>query len=237
MLPLAAMIVVGTTAFAFGWQDYLSFEALRDHREILLAWRDAHPIEAVAAFMAIYVIVVALSLPGAVWMTVVAGFLFGPTIGTIYVVGAATIGATILFLAARYAFADFFRARAGGTIERMESGFRRNALNYLLVLRLVPIFPFWLVNLVPAFLGVSLRTFILGTLIGIIPGSIVYCLVGSGVAKVIDAGGEPDLDLILSPPILAPLLGLAMLALIPVFCRHRQRRSRSDVTIDRNNRR
>lgn len=218
------MLVAGTLFFVFGWQDYLSLDALRAHRQLLLHWRDSEPIVSVVVFAAVYIAVVALSLPGAVWMTIVAGFLFGPVVGSLYVVVAATGGAVILFLAARYACGNWLRRRAGCTIARMEAGFRENALSYLLFLRLVPIFPFWLVNLVPAFLGVPLRSFVLGTLIGIIPGSVVYCMVGSGVGAVIDAGGEPDLCLIFSPPVLLPLLGLALISLTPVIWKHWRRR-------------
>lgn len=224
LLPISVMLLLGTLVFVFGWQDYLSFDALKEHRQWLLHWRDTAPIISVVVFSVVYVAVVALSLPGAVWMSIIAGFLFGPVVGSIYVVIAATGGAVLLFLAARYACAERLRRRACGAIARMEAGFRENALNYLLFLRLVPIFPFWLVNLVPAFLGVPLRTFVLGTLIGIIPGSIVYCTVGSGVGAVLDAGGEPDLELILSPPILLPLVGLALLSLVPVLWKVRQRR-------------
>lgn len=215
--PLAAMLAFGTLAFALGWQDYLSLPALHDHRDAVLGWRDAYPIRTAITFGVVYAAAVALSLPGAIWMTIVAGFLFGPMVGTLYVVGAATIGASLVFLAARYAFAGLLRRKAGGAVATMEAGFRRNALSYLLFLRLVPVFPFWLVNLVPAILGVPLRTFVVGTLIGIFPGSVVYCMVGNGLSAAIDNGREPDPGLLLSPPILLPLLGLAALSLLPVL--------------------
>jgi uncharacterized membrane protein YdjX (TVP38/TMEM64 family) len=115
------------------------------------------------------------------------------------------------------------RAKAGPAMRRMEDGFRENALSYLLVLRLVPLFPFWLVNLVPAFLGVPLRTFVIGTFVGIIPGSVVYCLVGSGLGSVFDAGETPDLGIIFEPEILAPIIGLAVLSVIPVVYKHLKR--------------
>jgi Uncharacterized conserved protein len=224
LLPLALLLCGGTLVFAFGWDDYLSLDALRRHRDTLLEWRDAHPFVTVIAFALIYVVSVALSLPGAVWMSIIAGFLFGAVGGSVIVVCAATTGATLIFLAARHAYVDILRRKAGGAIARMRCGFRENAFCYLLFLRLVPAFPFWLVNLVPAFLGVRLDTFVLGTLVGVIPGSIVYSLVGSGVDTVIDAGGKPDLGLIFTPPILIPLLGLAVLSLLPVVWRTLQSR-------------
>ena len=127
--------------------------------------------------------------------------------------------------AARTALGDVFRAKAGPFVSKMEDGFRRNALNYLLVLRLIPLFPFWLVNLVPAFLGVSTATYVLGTFVGIIPGTFVYASVGNGLGALIDAGQDPDLRIIFRLDILGPLLGLAALALLPVvYKRMRARR-------------
>ena len=223
ILPIAAVIIAGIVVFATGWDDYLSLAALKEHRAGLIAWHDARPFVSAAAFMGLYAIAVMLSVPGAVWFTVIGGFLFGVVHGTIFTVGAATVGACAIFLAARYAFADFFRARAGNALRRMERGFHENALSYLLFLRLIPIFPFWLVNLVPALLGVPLRTFFLGTLIGILPGSFVYTLVGNGIGAVLDAGGEPDLGIVFEPEVLAPLVGLAVLSLVPVLVKRRRR--------------
>ena len=130
---------------------------------------------------------------------------------------AATCGATLIFLAARYAFADYFHAKAGPALHRMEDGFRKNAMSYLLFLRLVPVFPFWLVNLVPALLGVPMRTYIIATFFGIMPGSLVFCWVGSGLGVVLDQGEKPDLGIIFEPAILYPMIGLAILSLIPVI--------------------
>lgn len=224
-LAPVALIVLGFAAFfAFDLDRFLSLEALKQNREALLAWRGDHQVLAALAFIAAYTLIVALSLPGAIWMTIAGGFLFGVVGGTIYVVIAATIGATGIFLAARYALSDLLRAKAGPTIRKMEAGFAENAMSYLLVLRLVPIFPFWLVNLVPAFLGVPLRTFVIGTFFGIIPGSAVYTLVGNGLGAVLDAGGKPDLGLIFAPEILAPIIGLALLSLVPVVYKRLRRR-------------
>ena len=216
LAPLAIVATAFAAFFVFDLDRFLSFDALSDNREALLAWQEAHRTLAIGVFVAVYAFAVALSLPGAIWMTIAGGFLFGPVEGSVLVVIAATVGASAIFLAARYALGDALRARAGPAIRKMEAGFRDNALSYLLVLRLVPLFPFWLVNLVPAFLGVPLRTFVIGTFLGIIPGSVVYTLVGNGLGAVFDAGEEPDLGVIFKPEILAPIAGLAVLSLVPV---------------------
>jgi uncharacterized membrane protein YdjX (TVP38/TMEM64 family) len=226
LLPLAVVAGGFGAFFVFGWNEYLSFETLREHRQGLLAWRQDHYAVAALTFVAIYVLVVAFSLPGAVWMTIGGGFVFGAASAAVYVIVAATLGASAIFLVARYALGDVLRAKAGPAMRRMEAGFRENALSYLLVLRLVPLFPFWLVNLVPAFLGVPLRTFVIGTFVGIIPGSVVYCLVGNGLGAVFDAGETPDLGIIFEPEILAPIVGLAVLSVVPVVYK-RLRRTKS----------
>lgn len=216
IIVLAAGLVA---FFAFGLDDYVSFEALRDHREVLLKFVAGHRVQAALLFMACYAVVIAFSVPGGSIMTIAGGFLFGTIAATVYVVIAATVGATALFLAARTAFGDALRARAGPAMKKMEAGFRKNALNYLLFLRLLPIFPFWLVNLVPALLGVPLGTYLAATFIGIIPGSFVYASVGNGLGALFDAGELPDLGIIFAPDILIPIVGLALLALLPVAYR------------------
>ncbi|MBL6958013.1 MAG: TVP38/TMEM64 family protein [Rhodospirillales bacterium] len=217
LLPLALIAAGFVAFFSFGLNDYLSFDALREHRQALLDWRDANQVAAMAVFIGVYAVVVALSIPGGVWMTLAGGFLFGVSQATLCVVIGATLGAIGLFLAARYACADYFHKKAGPAVRKMEDGFRENALSYLLVLRLVPLFPFWLVNLVPALLGVPLRTFIIGTFFGIIPGTAVYASVGNGLGAIFEAGGTPDLGIIFNPEILLPIAGLALLSLIPVI--------------------
>lgn len=225
LLPLAVIAVGFLAFFAFDLDEYLSFEALRENRETLLAWRDRNQVAALLIFIAVYAALVAISLPGAIWMTIGCGFLFGTTLGAFSAVVAGTIGASLIFLAARYTFNDYLRRKAGPMIRKMEGGFRRNALSYLLFLRLMPIFPFWLVNLVPAFLGVPLRTFVVGTFFGAIPWSLVYASIGNGLGAVIDAGQRPNLAVILDPAILLPILGLAMLSLLPVAYKAVKRRS------------
>lgn len=216
LLPLILLLAGLLVVYASGLHKYLSFEALHDHREELVAWVARDRLLAAVAFMGLYAIVVALSLPGGALLTIVGGFLFGTVFGALCTMIGATAGATVVFLAARTAFRDVLRARAGPFLSRMEAGFKANAFNYLVVLRLVPLFPFWLVNLVPAFLGVRVRTFILGTAIGIIPGTFVYSSFGNGLGALIDMGASPDLSAIFTPAILVPIIGLALLALVPV---------------------
>jgi uncharacterized membrane protein YdjX (TVP38/TMEM64 family) len=215
-LPLAVLLLAIVAAFALGLDDYLSFEQLERNRAQLLDFVDRHPLLAPFAFMLIYAAVIALSIPGGAILTIAGGFLFGVVAATCYVVIAATFGATVVFLIARTALGDSLRGKAGPAMRRMEVGFRDNALSYLLFLRLIPIFPFWLVNLVPAFLGVPLKTYVLATLVGIIPGSLVYASVGNGLGVVFEAGGRPDLGIIFEPQIILPIAGLAVLAILPV---------------------
>ena len=214
--PLVLVVLALAAVFIFGLDDYLNFEMLKNNRETVLDWYGQNRILAAVGFVVLYALVVALSVPGAVWLSLAAGFLMGTVAATIVVVIAATLGALGIFLIARYALADFFHRKAGAAGRKMEAGFQENALSYLLVLRLVPLFPFWLVNLAPALLGVPARTFVIGTFLGIIPGTAVFCSMGNGLGVVFDQGGMPDLDMIFQPEIFGPLLGLAVLSLLPI---------------------
>ncbi len=209
-------VTVVVAFFALGLERYLSIDALRQHRGALRTWVETSGVLAVLVFVAVYIITVAFSLPGATVLSIASGFLFGAGWGTVIVVISATLGATALFSMAKTALGDALRARAGAWLPRLETGFREHALSYLLVLRLVPIFPFFVINLVPAFLGVPLGTFVLGTFIGIMPGSFVYTTVGAGLGSVFDAGGTFSLRGVLTPQIVTALVGLAVLAMVPV---------------------
>jgi uncharacterized membrane protein YdjX (TVP38/TMEM64 family) len=217
--PLAILLLAVVAAFTLGLHEYLSFEQLERNRAWLLDLVHRHAVLAPFAFMLIYAIAIALSIPGGAILTMAGGFLFGIAAATVYAVVAATLGATIVFLIAKTAFGNTLRQRAGPAMRRMETGFRENALNYLLVLRLIPVFPFWLVNLVSAFLGVPLRTYVMATAVGIIPGTLVYASIGNGLGAVFEAGGRPDLGIIFESEIILPIIGLAALALLPVAYR------------------
>ena len=224
IVPIAFLAAGLVAFFAFDLNSYVSLDALKDHKDQLKIWVANHGFLTGLAFMAVYAVAVAFSIPGAVFITIAGGLMFGPYLATVYVVIGATVGALAVFLAARYAFRDFFRQKIGNAVKRMEAGFRENELSYMFILRLVPLFPFWLVNLVPAFLGVSVRTYVFGTLIGIIPGAFVYSLVGDGAGAVLEAGGDLDLGIIFEPRFLAPIVGLALLACLPiVYKRFRKR--------------
>ncbi len=215
-LPVLAIALGAALFFAFGLQRYLSLDALKANRDWLY-WQVAnHLILVLAVYALVYAGIVALSLPGATVLTLAGGCMFGQWLGTGVTVIAATIGATLLFLAARTAFGDLLRARAGPWLTRMHDGFKANAFSYLLFLRLVPAFPFFVVNLVPAFLGVELGTFVLATFIGIIPGTFVYTSVGAGLKSVLDSNGDFSLGSVLTPQISTALIGLALLSLLPV---------------------
>jgi len=223
--PLVLIAAAVALAFALGLDRYLSFEALAENRTHLLAWAAENRSMAILVYVSIYIVVVACSLPGGAVATLTGGFLFGTLLGGTLAVIGATVGATLLFLAARTALGDFLRAKAGPSLAAFEAGFRENALSYLLVLRLVPAFPFFLVNLAPAFLGVKLGTYIAGTLLGIVPATFVFASIGAGLGAVFDRGEQPDLALVASPAVVLPLLGLAALALIPVAVRYWRKRS------------
>ncbi|HEY7493005.1 MAG TPA: TVP38/TMEM64 family protein [Candidatus Tectomicrobia bacterium] len=216
LVPVLVLVVGLVVFFALGLERYLSFDTLREHRTTLRAWVETSEVRAALLFMAIYAMVVAFSVPGATVLSITGGFLFGTVWGAVCNVISATLGATVLFLIAKTAFGDTLRTRAGPWLQNMEAGFRDNALSYLLVLRLVPLFPFFMVNLVPALLGVPLSTYVLGTFVGIIPGALVYATVGAGLGSIFDAGGEFSASGILTPQVLLSLLGLAVLAMLPV---------------------
>lgn len=230
IIPLGLLAAGLVAFFAFDLNQYISLDALKENREQLQSWVADYGVLSALIFAGIYALAVAFSIPGAVFITIAGGFMFGPYLGTVYVVVGATIGAVGVFLAAKYAVGDVLRAKAGPAIKRMEAGFRENELSYLLILRLVPLFPFWLVNLVPAFLGVSLRTYTIGTLLGIIPGAFVYALVGDGAGAVLDAGGDLNLGIIFAPRFLAPIIGLAVLACIPIVYKKMKARKAASST-------
>lgn len=214
--PVVAILAAVAGAFALGVDDYLNFDALRENREVLMSFTQNNVIAAAALFITVYALATALSLPGGAVLSIAGGFLFGSILGTAWVVLGATIGAVGIFLAARTALGDFLKAKAGPWLKKMEAGFQDNALSYLLVLRLVPLFPFVVVNLVPAFLGVKLRIFVLATFVGIIPGSFVFASIGAGLGSVFDRGDSFSPANALTPEVIVALVGLSVLSVIPV---------------------
>jgi uncharacterized membrane protein YdjX (TVP38/TMEM64 family) len=218
-----ALAVVGIIIAlrATGLGELLSLDTLARHREALAGFVARNALLAAGAFVLVYAAAVALSVPGAIILTLSGGFLFGAVLGTLLTVLGATIGATLVFLFARTIFGENALDRFGAPAQRLAEGIRRNAGSYLLVLRLVPLFPFFLVNLVPAFVGVKLPIYVLTTFFGIMPGTFVFSLTGAGLGSILDAGGTLDLGSVLTPQILGALLGLAALSLAAIPLKNR----------------
>ena len=217
LMPIFVLVAGLVAFFVFDLDRYLSLTVIKENREVLTGLVAQAGLVAWLVFVGIYAVVTAFSIPGGAVMTIVGGFLFGPWLGGTLTVIGATVGATAVFSAARYALADSLRAKVGSAMHKMENGFNENALNYLLFLRLIPLFPFWLVNLIPALLNVPIKVYIFGTAIGIIPGSFVYSLVGDGVGALLEAGRDINLGIIFEPRFLLPVLGLGALALLPAL--------------------
>ncbi|MBA83467.1 MAG: hypothetical protein CML60_06095 [Rhodobacteraceae bacterium] len=218
MLPL--MVIVGV-ALVGGYllRDYLSFETLRDNRQALLAFRDAHYAATVLVFMLVYVGIVVFSLPGATVATLTGGFLFATFPGALFNITAATIGAVGIFLAARWGLGERLAARmqsSQGAVKKIKDGIDENQWSMLFLIRLVPAVPFFVANLVPALVGVPLPRFAISTFLGIIPGGVVYTSVGAGLGEVFARGETPNLGIIFEPQILLPILGLCALAALPI---------------------
>ena len=215
LLPLGLLLLAATAFILGGGRRYLTFAQLAEHRALLCDIVARGGILAVIGFTLGYAGLTALSVPGAMLLTLASGFLFGPWFGAFYALVGATLGASAVFLAARAGLAGLAE-RSGPRVARIKEGFRQAALSYLLCLRLVPLFPFWLVNLVAGASGMRLRVYVIATFVGMIPGAVVYAGIGNGVGALIAAGQHPDPYTIFRPAILLPLLGLAALSLLPV---------------------
>lgn len=211
LLLLLVGLVLAALFFFFDLGRFLTLESLKNHRDLLLAWQADHRLATIALFMLIYIVQTALSLPGATILSLAAGVLFGPWLGTLYAVAAAGSGAGLAFLACRYLFRDWVVKKFGGKLEGINRELEGRGLNYLLFLRLVPVFPFFLINLAAGLTPLPLRTFLLGTFVGIIPGGFVYVNAGAGLASI------DTLADIASPRVLGAFALLGLFALIPVI--------------------
>jgi len=219
LLPLVAIVVVAATGY-FTLGDTLSFDTLRDNRENLLAFRDAHYLLTVLVFVAIYVVIVSFSLPGAAVASLTGGFLFAVFPGVLLNVAAATIGATVIFTAARLGLGEALSRKmdaSEGAVKSIKDGLRDNELSFLFLMRLVPAVPFFAANLVPALVGVKTGRFVFTTFFGIMPGALVYTWIGAGLGDVFARGESPNLGVIFEPFILTPILGLCLLAALPIL--------------------
>ena len=213
---LIALIFLGALLafFLLDGGRYLTLDALQQNRAALLDFTRQHYWRALLIGIGIYTAATAFSIPGGVLLSLTMGFLFGRWVGTGVIVISATAGAALVFLAARYLFADAMRAKLGGRLREMSEGFARDGFNYLLFLRLVPLFPFWLVNLAPAFTGIRLSTYAAATAIGVIPGSFVFANLGQSLGRI-----ESTAQLV-SAETLGALALLGLLALVPVLIKH-----------------
>jgi uncharacterized membrane protein YdjX (TVP38/TMEM64 family) len=215
LLILAAVIA----AFTSGLTRHLTLHELAHRREAVEAVVHAHPWLGFLAYVGAYAAVVALSLPAALVMTLTGGLLFGPWIGGLAAAISCTVGATIVFLICRIASGDFIRQRAGPTATRIEAGVRENAFSYIVILRLLPVAPFWLINLALGLIDIPLLTFVVASFIGILPVSLIFATVGSGLNEAFARHRHVGPDLILQPKFLLPLIALSILSLGPVAYR------------------
>jgi uncharacterized membrane protein YdjX (TVP38/TMEM64 family) len=211
-IAIAVLIICGIAAFFYlDLGRFLSLDALKENRDHLLAFTEANYAGAVALFVLCYIAVTALSLPGAAIMTLAGGFLFGSLLGTLFVNLGATTGATLAFLAARYVLRDWVEQKFGRWLGPIQEGFTNHAFNYLMTLRLIPLFPFFVVNLVSGLTRMSLGTYIAATALGIIPGSFVYAYAGRQLGTI------NSLKEIASPNVIMAFVLLGLLALVPSF--------------------
>lgn len=217
LLPLLIIIAISVTAYILGFTEYISFDMLKEHRGTILAWVDKHPILAPLSYIGFYTVGTAVSFPGAGILTMTGGFVFGQPWATIYTVIGATAGASIIFSICKTAMGAIFRERAKPFLKKMEEGFQKNQASYLLFLRFVPLFPFWIINIAPALFNVPLWTYVWTTFIGIIPGSFAYTQAGTGIGAILDSGEELTLEGILNIHMKIALIALAILALVPII--------------------
>lgn len=228
--PVGVVLLGLALGYAFGLQDYLSLGFLAEQRQALRNYVEAHSLWSALLFFSVYILAVAFSFPAASILTIFGGFLFGWLLGGVLVAVAATIGASVLFLATRSAFGSFLRHRVDGVVKKLAEGFRENAFGYLFVIRLAPVFPFFVVNIAAALFDISLGRFVAATFLGILPGTFAYAYLGQGVDSVIvaaqDAGREAEVSDLVTGEITLAFLALAVIALTPTIVRQVRRHRR-----------
>ena len=222
-IPLIVIIILMLIAYFSGITQFLTFENIKENRQLILSYIDQYPLLTLCLFILLYIVMTALSLPGGALLSIIGGFLFGVPLSTIYVVVGATIGATIIFLAARTAIGDLLKRKAGPFLSKMDAGFQKNTASYLLFLRLIPLVPFWLVNIAPAFFNVKTRTYLWTTFVGIIPGAYVFTQAGNGLGAIFDSGKEFSIETVFNIEVKMALVVLALFALIPIFVKRLRR--------------
>lgn len=226
ILVILAAALAGTVLL----RDLISYDALRIHHQQLTALRDANYLLAVALFVLTYIAIVAFSLPGATVATLAGGYLFSLFPGVLFNVVSATIGASAIFLAARWGLGERLARRIDaqtGAIKRAKQGIDRNQWSFLLLMRLVPAVPFFVANLLPAMVGVPFGRYVVTTFVGIIPGALILTSVGAGLGEVFERDERPDIGLLSEPRYLFPILGLCLLAALPALVSARRARRRT----------
>lgn len=220
-LPLVIILIVAITGALF-FRDWINLETLRNNRRDLIAYRDAHYLSLAFAFFGAYMLIVACSLPGATIASITGGFLFGLNMGTVLNVLAASLGACVIFQAARMGLGSVLATKidaSEGTLKRFINGLHNNEISVLFLMRLVPLIPFFVANVLPALVGVRFVNYAITTVLGIIPGALVYTSIGVGLNEFFDRGEIPNLSVLGESYIIGPIVGLCVLALLPVVVR------------------
>lgn len=229
--PLAVIVILFVAALASGVADHISLEELRARGSQLQRFAHERPLLCVAIYLAIYVGSVAVSLPGALILSLTGGFLFGPIGGGFAAVTGATGGSTVIYSVFRTAFGDILRRKPGAFLARVEEGFKGDAFNYLLTLRLIPAFPLLIVNVAAGLMNIPIRTFVIASVLGMIPSSFVYAGIGAGLGHIFAQGGPVTLETLFSPRIYLPIIGMGVLAFLPPLWRH-WRKGRGAAPLD-----
>ena len=216
VIVCAALLVA---VLASGVLKHLTLEELSVRRGELVVYAGAHPVRTVATYIGLYVLVVALSLPFALIFTLTGGLLFGPIGGGLAAVTGATLGSTVMYLSCRTAIGDWLRDKAGPRLLRIERAIQADAFACIIALRLIPAFPLWIINIGSGLVSIPLRTYVVASFLGMVPSSLVYASVGSGFGHVLARGGKIDLKILAEPQIWLPLMGLGLLALMPLLYR------------------
>jgi uncharacterized membrane protein YdjX (TVP38/TMEM64 family) len=220
-LPLLIILSGFFAFFQFNLYRYLSFENLRAHQYLLLTWTHSHFVTAIFLYMTGYVITILCAIPSSLICMLIAGYLFGAWCGFLCVYVGAIIGSTLFFLIIKTSLLEMIEEKMSERVRVFEKGFQKNAFNYILMLRLIPIFPFFLVNIASALFGVRLFAFCMATMLGIVPATIIYTSIGSNLGVFFSQDVPPSLNLIFQPHFLIPLLFLAVLAILPVLCKYK----------------
>lgn len=226
--PLVVLIAAVVAVFASGVTQYLNLEALQANEAALRNFIDANLILALLAFIGVYTLATMVSLPGAVILTLAGGYLFGTWSGGAATVIGATMGAILVFYAVRTSLGEAMRSKAeasGGTLKKVIDGVGQGAFGYILTLRLIPLAPFWLVNVAAALAHAPLRAYALATFLGIMPATFIYSGIGAGIGALVARGETPDLGVIFEPRVLLPLVALGLLSLGTTLYQRRRKQS------------